>query len=95
LAHSDDGTMIYSDDEVRDRQVAEICFPQRGTRARVLFRWMTSDKVVHHILDVIKVRFACGPDCQPLTWVWFGHAFNFFVSASVYIKSSLPTKASA
>jgi len=72
--------MIDSDDEVRDRQVAEICFPQSGTRASVPFRRMASDKVVDHILDVIEISFTCGPDRQPLMWAWFGHGFDFFVT---------------
>jgi hypothetical protein len=81
--------MTYSDNEIRNRYDAEICFPQRGTRACVLFGRMASDKVVHHILDVVEIRFACRSDRQLLTWVWFGYAFHFLVPAPVCLTGSL------
>jgi hypothetical protein len=70
LRHSDDGTMVPGDHKVRDGDVPEICFPQRGTRACVSFSRMAFDKLVDHHLDVVEIGFACGPDDQPLTWAW-------------------------
>ena len=62
LRHADDGTVVHGDHEVRDRSVSEICFPQCGTRTCMPFRWMASDKVVDHLLDVVEIGFACGPN---------------------------------